>query len=265
MRAIREFSAEFKCSVVVPSKLCTAISDWFVQHTQQGTQAIGALFMGAFYFDACFWPVEIPHGFGEYRLAALDSLSTMPKGLKVEVARAAEDYCRFARYWADCLDYGYGISDLDATKQLSPRAAAFLASGDRALRGAIAQLLTPRPNARAALGFREATEILLKALLVHEKGFNDRELKRRFQHRITDIAGACFDVTNQQEFATVAQLASVFPEVADRFDGVKHKLPEVWRAAAVTQVAATAVVRFYTDRDTRSQIEDQLRAIKPSI
>jgi len=208
--------------------------------------------------------VEVLHGYGMVRFVALDALSTMPNGIRVALGSAARDHHRFVRYWADCVDYGYGISDLDATKKLSARAAAFLASGDRALRGAIAQLLAQRPDARAALGFREATEILLKALLVQEKGYGDGELKKRFRHSIADIAEECIELTNEQDFATVAQSSSVFPEVVERYEGVDRSLNEVSKAVAVAQVAATAVVHRYTDRDLREQIEGQLRASKPS-
>lgn len=98
-----------------------------------------------------------------------------------------------------------------------------------------------------------ACEIFLKALLIQEKNLTDSQLKN-LSHKIKDIAADCHSATGIPEFDAVATAASVFPEVSERYDGDEWKLSEIWKALCIAQVAATSVVRRYTNRDMRSQV-----------
>lgn len=252
-RALSDFSREFNSAVSLDSPVAKAIFDWFYKHSQPGSHAVGALFTGAFYFDASFWPLYIPIGYGTFSLNALDCLETMPQSIKEHVSQSRQDLWDLALYWADCCDYGYGIDDIGKQGKLNGKALAFIQNGDRELAGAIAQLVSPRPNAKAILALRMACEIFLKALLIQERNLTDQQLKK-LSHKIEDIAAECFVVTRTPEFDAVAKKKGAFPNISDRYDGVERKLSEVWNALCVTQIAATAVIRQYTDRDMRSQI-----------
>ena len=98
-----------------------------------------------------------------------------------------------------------------------------------------------------------ASEIFLKALLIQERNLSDQQLIK-LGHKIKDIADECFAVTHAPEFEAVASAANSFPEISDRYDGDERRLSEVWEALCIAQIAATAVIRRYTDRDMRSQI-----------
>ncbi|HJX19292.1 MAG TPA: hypothetical protein VJ437_14020 [Acidiferrobacterales bacterium] len=252
-KALSDLSREFTCSVSLDSPVAKAIFDWFYKHSQPGAHAVGALFTGAYYFDACFWPLYIPIGYGTFSINALDCLETMPQPIKEHVNQSHKDLWDLALYWADCCDYAYGIDDISKQGLLNEKALAFIQNGDRELAGAIAQLVSPRPNAKAILALRMACEIFLKTLLIQERNLTDQQLKK-LSHKIEDIAAECFAVTRALEFDAVAKTKGAFPDVSDRYDGVEQELSEVWVALCVTQIAATAVIRHYTDRDMRSQI-----------
>lgn len=251
--AFRDFSQEFNCSFSLDSSIAKSIIDWFYDHSAPGSHAIGSLFTGAFFFDACFWPLHIPMGYGRFALNAFDCLSTMPPPVKEQVRQSSSDIWRLALYWADCFDYGFGLNDIRHPGKLSERTLAFLINGDRELAGAIAQLVLPRPNPKAILSLRMSCEIFMKALLVQERKLNDSQL-RKLGHKVGDIANECFMVTNLPEFEVVAKAADIFPDVSDRYDGSDRRLSDIWEALGVTQIAATAVIRKYSGRDMRPQI-----------
>lgn len=252
-RALSDFSREFKCSFMLDSPIAKSILDWFYKHSAPGSHTIGSMFIGAFYFDTYFWPLHIPIGYGTFSINAFDCLETMPEVVKEHLAKNHHDSSNLALYWVDCCDYAYGFEELQKTNKLSSKALAFLNNGDRELRGAVAQLLSSRPNTKAILAFRMACEIFLKALLIQEKNLTDSQLKN-LSHKIKDIASDCHAATAVPEFCAVATAANVFPDVSERYDGDERKLSEVWNALCIAQVAATAVVRYYTDRDMRSQV-----------
>lgn len=252
-RALSDFSREFKCSLMLDSPIAKSILDWFYKHSAPGSHAIGSLFTGAFYFDAYFWPMHIPIGYGTFSINAFDCLETMPETVKDLLAKNQQDSSKLALYWVDCCDYAYGLDELQKASQLGSEVLVFLKNGDRELRGAVAQLLSSRPNTKAILALRMACEIFLKALLIQEKNLTGSQL-RKLSHKIKDIATDCHLATGVSEFEAVATAANVFPEVSERYDGNEWKLSEVWNALCIAQVAATAVVRHYTNRDMRSQV-----------
>lgn len=248
-----DYTREFKCAVVFDSPLAKTVFNWFYENTKSGSHAVGPLFTGAFYFDTCFWPLFIPLGYGTFSLNALECLESMPKALRDEVERSRADIWALALYWTDCCDYAYGVDDIKKEGKLNERALIFIENGHKELVGAIAQLNCSPPNPKAILAFRMATEIFLKALLIQERNLSDQDL-RKLSHRIQDIADECFNVTGNQEFRAISQVANVFPDVSSRYTGEDRKLSEVWRAACVAQAAATTVTRRYTDRDMRPQL-----------
>jgi hypothetical protein len=252
-KALSDFTREFNCSIDMASPTAKIIFEWFAAHSQPGSHAVGAMFTGAFYFDACFWPLYIPIGYGTFTLNALDCLETMPQPLKEQINQSQGDLWRLALYWADCCDYAYGIDDMGKEGKLSSKALTFVQNGDRELVGAIAQLVTPKPNTKAILALRMASEIFMKALLIQEKNLTEQQL-RKLSHKIEDIAGECFAATGVREFEAVANAAGIFPGVSERYEGDEWKLSEVWKAICVAQIAATAVARQYTDRDMRPYI-----------
>ena len=202
--ALRDFSREFNCAVSLDSSVAKIISDWFQEHSPPDTHAVGPLFTGAFYFDASFWPLYIPIGYGTFSLNALDCLETMPQSIREHLSQSQQDFWSLSLYWADCCDYGYGVDDIIKQDKLNQKALALIKNGDRELAGAISLLVSPRPNTRTILALRMACEIFLKTYLVQERNLTDQQLKK-LSHRIEDIAAECFEVTRAPEFNAIGK------------------------------------------------------------
>lgn len=252
-KAMSDFTRELKCSLALGSPICNTIFEWFRKNSPPRAHEMGSLFTGAFYFDACFWPLFIPYGYGTFTLNPLDCLETMPEAVKEQLIISNKDMGLLTLYWADCLDYGYGFDDIQKLKPITERALLFIDNGHRELIGAIAQLATERPNTKAILSLRLAIEIFLKALLIQERNLTDKDLKK-LNHSLSTVACECFNQTQIPEFKIVASTVDTFPEVSERYDGQERTLSEVWHAILVAQTAATAVVRKYSDRDVRHQM-----------
>ena len=252
-KALGDYSREFNCVFSFDSVIAKIIVDWFYKCSTPESRYIGSVFTAAFYFDACFWPLEIFLGFGQFSINPLDCLDTMPEELKIDISKNPQSFNNLAFYWADCFDYAYGFDEIQECGKLNSTTLSFLKNADLELRGAVAQLILPTPNTKAILSLRMACEIFLKALLVQERNSTTLELQK-FGHNIKNIAEACYSATNVAEFNLVANGADVFPNVSERYDGNEKSLAQIWRALCIAQIAATTVVRYYTDRDVRLKL-----------
>jgi hypothetical protein len=258
-KALSDFAKEFNCSFMLlspdlkPNQFTQSIFDWFAANSKPGSQTLEPLFTGAFYFDSCFWPLNIPKAWGTVGLNPLVSLEEMPQNLKDQTIKSNADYLSLCLYWINCIDYAYGIDSILKESKLQSTTLTFLQNGQRELIGAVAQLLIPRPNTKAILALRMATETFMKALLIQENNLTDKALKKNYGHKLEDIAKGCFSTTGLSEFNMVYENASIFPDVSDRYDGKESQLSDVWKAICITQIAATSVIRWYTGRDTRNQ------------
>lgn len=209
-RALADYAKEFKCTVEFGSPVARTIFDFFKANSPEGAHTVGALFVGAFPFDSCFWPTQVLIGYGATSVNPFDALDTMPITVKRELVSNPLMHAQYLMHWADCYDYAYGLDDIWKRRDIGERAMAFVRNGDSELTGAIAQLLPPRPNAKAILGLRMTVEIFLKALLIQENGFSEQQLKK-LSHRIEDIAKECFELTGERTFETVMDQARIFP------------------------------------------------------
>ncbi len=61
--ALSDLAKQFNTQINFGSDLANKVFDWFTANTKPGSHAIGTLFTGVFYFDACFWPVSVPIGY----------------------------------------------------------------------------------------------------------------------------------------------------------------------------------------------------------
>ncbi len=233
-----------------PSK---AIFDWFYSNTKPESHHIGSLFTGAFYYDACFWPVDIPVGYGQFKLEAPDSLRGIPSSLKRELMLESKDARSFALFWVDCIDYGYGFDDIQKTNCISPFSKSLMMNADRELRASISQLLEHRPNPKAAMSARMATEIYLKAFLVQKAGLSETEVKA-FNHRLNDLLKECRRIEPNHDVLKIESDLTVFPAIHERYTGGDLPHAVLWSTYVIAQYSATSVVRSFTDRDTRAQL-----------
>jgi hypothetical protein len=252
-KALREVSAEFGVSINLSSATAKEVFEWFKQRSAPEAHQVGSLFTGSFFFDVSFWPVSVPVAYGNFKLNPLEALETMPDPVKKDLCASAYDLQVYMLYWADCVDYGYGLEDLRKLQPLSRLAMSFLANADRELHAAVTQVITPRPNYKAGLAARMATEIFLKTFLIAKCNLTEEDVKH-FSHDIGRIANRCHEVTPLEEFKTIINLAHLFPVVDSRYTGEEQRLHEVWNGISLCQVSAAAVIRQFSDRDIRPQL-----------
>lgn len=252
-RAWSDFAREHKCVLAMGDPITKKIFNWFYEHSPPGVHQVGPAYTGIYLYDTAFWPVHVPMIFGMVSVNALDCLKTMPVQIKRTLEFNHRDVWTYVVHWVNCMDYGYGRMDLNGGSRLRPRALKFLGAGHAEIVGANAQLLESRPNVKAILGMRMATEIFLKAVLVHERDLTDNELMK-LSHKLEDSANACAEATKEKAFEEVGERASLYPPVSARYDDTEWSNASVWQAAMLTQLTAATVTRLYTDRDTRASI-----------
>lgn len=252
-QAMSDFTREHNCSLAMDDPLAKRIFDWFYEHSPPGAHQMGSVYTGVHFYDTAFWPVHVPLIFGQVSVNALDCLETMPIQLKKALESEHRDIGTYVVHWANCMDYGYGQMDLEGTSLLQPRASKFLGAAHSELVGANAQLLEPRPNVKAILGMRMATEIFLKTVLVQERNLTDSQLMK-ISHKLEDAANACAEATTEKVFEEIGKHASLYPPVSARYDDTEWSSSSVWQATTLTQLTAATVTRLYTDRDIRATI-----------
>ena len=252
-QAMSDFARERNCTLAMNDPLTKRIFDWFYEHSPPGAHQVGSVYTGVHFYDTAFWPVYVPLIFGEVSVNALDCLETMPAPIKSALEGSRQDIWTYVIHWVNCMDYGYGQMDLEGTARLRTRASKFLGAAHSELVGANAQLLDHRPNVKAILGMRMATEIFLKAVLVQERNLSDNQLMR-ISHKLEDAANACAEATKEQLFEEIGKRASLYPPVSARYGDTGWSKANVWQAATLTQLAGATVTRLYTERDMRASV-----------
>ena len=248
-----DFTREHKCTLAMDDPLTKRIFDWFYEHSPPGAHQVGSVYSGVHFYDTAFWPVHVPLIFGQVSVNALDCLETMPVQIKKVLEGNHRDIWTYVVHWVNCMDYGYGQMDLGGISRLQPHASKFFGAAHSELVGANAQLFEPRPNVKAILGMRMATEIFLKAVLVQERNFTDNQLMK-ISHKLEDAANACAEATKEEVFEEIGKRASLYPPVSARYDDTEWSSTSVWQATTLTQLTGATVTRLYTDRDMRASV-----------
>jgi HEPN domain-containing protein len=251
-RALCDYTKEKNAAIRLKSAAADRVFRWFKERSAPGAGQIGALFTGSYFYDAHFWPVSIPIGYGNVKLDAFQSLETMPDAVKTELSRDPEELRTYVLYWIDCVDYAYGYDDIRKCEKLSASALALLKNADHELRGAVELVTDLQPNPRAAFNSRMATELFIKALLVERAGYTAKEL-RKLSHNLDKLFEAAERICPAKEIRTLRRLVSLFPPVDARYFGDDLKPAAVGNTLSTCQMAATTVIRQFTDRDGRSQ------------
>jgi hypothetical protein len=255
--AISEWTRQNRCSIVYGSEECQKAFAWFEARSPKGAHAIGALYVGTFFYDAYFWKISVPVVYGRNQVNLLDFIPEMPGSTKERLKSQREVLTEFALVGVDCVDYAYGTDDIQhggTTITLPLFAKQLASSADGYLRGTVDLLCSSRiPNPRAMETASLATEMFLKSYLVTHASL-DEDGAKRLSHRLNDIIKECINHSNSREMKNIAELIEVFPDVNARYEGVQYDSPALWNAYAAAQQAGVAFVRSVTDRDMRPLI-----------
>ena len=63
------------------------IAAWFEKHSPVGALFIPPVFEGLLYYDACFWLIRIPLGYGAFTLSLEAALGEMPEPIRHQLYR----------------------------------------------------------------------------------------------------------------------------------------------------------------------------------
>lgn len=251
--ALSRYSTEFRISFTLSSSIATAIFEYFESQSKPGAHHIGCLYESIYFFDAEFWTVSIPTAYGTVRLDAVNSLQEMPETLKEELISTPKTAWDFVLYWADCIDYGMGISDLSKSNNLDPFGYQLLMAADQELRSAVSQLKEKRPDSRVLLTCRTATEIFLKAYIALKVGLTERQAKD-IGHDLKKAFDLFLETSGYVEWAVLKSKLDVFPSIRERYNGQSRPSADLWNGFALAQSIGAVIVREKTGRNTIAQV-----------
>lgn len=258
--AIRRYSTEFNTSVDITSDVAKKIFEWFEAHSKPGVHQIGSLYESVYFYDSQFWTVSIPIAYGTVELNALECLSQMSEDMKNEMMSQRKQAWDYVAFWADCVDYGMGIDDLRKTLGLNEFGVQLLLSGDQELRAATSILKQHRPDPRAILNCRMATEIFLKSFVALKVGLTEKQAKA-IGHNLHKGLDKFIEVSGFDHWEKVRSTLSVFPEINERYKGQDITSDFLWDGYSFAQSIGTVIIREYTDRNTLEQIMASNNAI----
>lgn len=248
-RAWTDYADEQRIALELRDRRVTRIFDWFKEHTQEGSHRTGPLYQGAFYFDACFWALDVPVVYGTVTLDLFASLTTMPVGLKQALARDPGAMEQLLITWTSCIDYGLGFDDL-LKEGTTGIAGDFLQSGHRELCSCVGLLLAPRPNAKAAHTASFAIELVAKWLLATKEGL-DSEGAKKLGHNLERLLERCSPYVPNAELAAHIERARLMPAIGARYEGAEPPPRYLWEAYLTAQTIVATLTRVVTGRDSQ--------------
>jgi hypothetical protein len=250
--AFRALSESKGLIIHFPSPLTTFVTTWFEQNSPPGSHALGAIFTGAYFFDAACWKVEIPVGYGTFQLEIRDGIRSMPEPVYERLAADKRQLMDYALYWCDCCDYGYGFNSLYTTYQGPAKAMLFAA--DEQLRTIVSLLLEHRrPLSAASEASRMAFEMFLKCFLLHHVGL-DLERVKGIGHNLSNLLKTIVENPAGSGLRPLTPHVAAFPRVGERYGGRQPMLDRVSFLHSIAQWTGTAFVRTLTDRNTRKRM-----------
>jgi len=241
--------------VAMNDEVVAKIFSWFEKNTKAGSQQIGPMYTGVYYYDSCFWPIFVPIVYGTVTINVLDSLKTVPENVAKRIWADHDKLKEYVSVWADCFDYAFGFDDLQKTGTRGQFAQDLLNSGGQQLNATVALLLEKTPNSKSMESARMSTELFLKTLLAAKAGMTEKEVKNKIGHNLEEALNACLAVDANSELRTILPNLKLFPGVEDRYKGTEKTPKELWRGYAVAQFVGTAVVRMLSGRDVRKTIK----------
>jgi len=252
-RAIAAISKKMGVSIVIPSEEASYIFKWFEKNGKPGSQQLGHYHQGAFYFDSEFWSVSIPLVYGEVTLNSLDALHKMPDRIKSILKSDSQELCKYVVFWADCIDFGYAYGDLIQSKSHGVFGIQLLHAGYEELSSATSLLLEKRPNGRAILNCRMATEMLLKSFIYLKQGLSESEAKR-LGHDLKALLNRFIECSGYANLKVLEPLLKIFPEIGARYSEQTSESAQLFEAYCFAQSIGALLARAFTDRNTLPQV-----------
>lgn len=252
LRAMEEWTRLHPVTLAFDSPEVSAVFRWFERNSPPAAHYIGSVFQGAYYFDAAFWPVDIPLVYGTVRLNAFDMLTGMPVPIKQRLAREP-NLMDFLLFWADCVDYGYGHQEALRAAQLSDFGKELFQSAHREVSAATVILLEKRANPKALESSRMALEMFLKTFIAAHIGLSEKEA-RALGHDLEAALQECVHIVPNSELQDLVGQLKMFPPINARYQALHIPAQNIWHGYALTMFCAATIVRGLTGTDIRPTI-----------
>lgn len=251
--AIRLLSIDEKISVSIPSPEADFIFSWFEKNGKPDSQLQGHYHQGVYLFDSEFWSVSIPLIYGSVSVNAIDALHEMPENIKESLLEDKKKLWDYVIFWADCIDLGMGYGDLRDDKKLDQFGIQLLNAGYEELSSATSLLLEHRPNMRAIMNCRMATEMFLKSFIGLKRGLPDKEAKK-LGHNLTKLMDAFIECSGYKHWEKTKPILAVFPDIHERYEQQNIERQRLAEAYCFAQSIGVLIVREFTDRNTLKQV-----------
>jgi hypothetical protein len=255
--AMRRLSLAKGISIDFSSPLAKFIFEWFKQRSHPSTYLVGTQYTSAYYYDHTFWRVEIPIVLGQAVIQPEPCLKEMPEPLMVKLRSDPAAWSDYAVWWADCVDYGSGIREVEKPG-LDKFGLSLMYAADQELRNAITVLLDPRGNARALLMLRFVVEMFLKSILALEVGLTEKQAIE-ISHDLHKAFSKFVELKGYELWRPVEPQLGIFPPVTDRYEKQDVEGAALWKAMQIAQSLGTTIVRKKTDRNAVGSVLAQLQ------
>jgi hypothetical protein len=208
------WAKETQCNVYGRSEEAKRIEAWFEKHSPAGALFIPPVFEGLFYYDARFWLIRIPLGYGEFTVSPEQALGEMPEIIRRQLCRDRSAAADFEKVWIDCIDYGYGFRGI-ANANLPEFSQSLMRSADKELRSCV-KILHGSPNSKALEVAGLATEMFLKCYLAIYCGLDEQTAKRTYGHNLEALLDAVVRHDPSGEFQFLKGKLSCSPSINER-------------------------------------------------
>jgi len=238
-------SEQYGIQVKIPSAFSDEVFTWFKRRTKPGSDFIGSLYKSVYYYDSEFWPVKVPIIYGAVAVDPMTCITGMPDQIREKFNRTrGSDYLVF---WADCMDYAFGFDDLARSSGLDMYGLELIRAADQELRSSVTLLLEARPNNRAILTSRMATEIFMKSYIALKVGLSEKEAQG-IGHNLVKGLKRFVAVSGMTHLKNLEQKLIVFPSVGNRYNEQNVSSSELWEGFAIAQSFGVLVTRDFTER-----------------
>ena len=260
--AIKRISARTSLSMDVSSAEADFIFKWFETNTKPGSHTIGLLHQGVYYYDSSFWKVSIPISYGVVQLNALDALQKMPQKIKSSLSESKKTLWQYVIFWADCVDFAYAYSDLCRSENYNTFGCQLLCAGYEELSSATTLLLEQRPNKRAIMNCRMATEMLLKCFIAFKDNLT-RSQAKKLGHNLERTFDRFLEISNYQHLSEIKILLRVFPDIHERYKAQEVNNASLFDGYCFAQSIGALIARAFTARNTLPQVMSSNKANQP--
>lgn len=251
-RAVSDYAEEMGAPVALTSGPGRFIFEWFRGRSHPHAQALGSLFVGAFYYQGAFWKISVPLAFGTVQISAESALGSEMPPATLDRLFADSQSCRcYLLHWADCVDWAYAFAELRTRTGLLGQ---FVRAANDDLHGASTILCGPQVRHAAYQSSRLAAEKSLKALLAEKEALTEDDLRKDYGHRLLELQAAALTHSSRPEFSRVATVLTQIKDVGDRYSGRTIPDAELWEVYSLALGLSAAVAREFSSRDTRAEV-----------